>query len=156
MGDKQRNIPYDDRSDEEKLRSNWKKATGLFEREDWSAAIVRASTSVELAANIYIRRFMSDYEVPVEIIDSLLLSANGINGKFQRLIKPAAQVNEQSAEFSTVGRKIQGINQHRNGVVHSGKFKRKRDATTVFSNSLDVIVHLAPSAATGLDLPFKR
>lgn len=156
MGDKRRRIPYEGRSEEEKLRSNWKKATGLFERKDWSAAIVRASTSVELAANIYIRRFMSDYKVPRAFIDSLLLNANGINGKYQRLVKPAAQVHGQSQDFSIVGRKIQGINQHRNAVVHSGKFKSERDATMVFTNSLEVIARFAPTAAVGLDLPFKR
>ena len=156
MGGKRSKTPYEERSDEDKLRSNWKKATGLFGRKDWSAAIVRASTAVELAANIYIRRFLGGYDVPGSFIDSLLSNANGINGKFHRLVKPAAQVDGQWQELSKIGRKIQGINAHRNGVAHSGKFKRKQDATTVFTNALEVIVHLAPTEAAGLKLPFKR
>ena len=82
MSSKERKIPYERRSDEEKLKSNWKKATRLFKTEDWSAAIVRASTAVELAANIYIRRFMGRHDLPGSFIDSLLLNANGISWKF--------------------------------------------------------------------------
>ena len=154
MSSKERKILYERRSDEEKLKSNWKKATRLFKREDWSAAIVRASTAVELAANIYIRRFMGRYDLPGSFIDSLLFNANGISGKFQRLVKPAAQVDGQWQDLSNVGKKIQGINKQRNGVVHSGKFNRRQDAKTVLTNSLEVIVRLAPTGAGELDLPF--
>ena len=96
------------------------------------------------------------HDVPGSFIDSLLLNANGIHGKFHRLVKPAAQVDGQWQELSKIERKIQGINKHRNGVAHSGKFKRNQDATTVLTNALEAIVHLAPTEAAGLELPFKR
>jgi len=35
------NIPYDERTDDQKLESNWTKARKLFGRKDWSACVVR-------------------------------------------------------------------------------------------------------------------
>ena len=66
--------PYDDRDDLEKLRSQWKKIDGILERrKEWSAAIVRAATAAEIAANIAIRkRFESESEFSSEFVDSLL------------------------------------------------------------------------------------
>ena len=154
MGGKRSKTPYEERSDGEKLRSNWTKATGLYAREDWSAAIVRAATVVELAANIYIRQFFGGYDVPGSFIDTMLSNANGIHGKFHRLVKPAAQVDGQWEELSKFRRKIQEINEHRNGVTHSGKFKSEEDATMVFTNALEVIVCLASAETAKLKLPF--
>jgi hypothetical protein len=40
--------PYAQRSDLEKIHSQWHKLSGLHTREEWSAAIVRAATAAEL------------------------------------------------------------------------------------------------------------
>jgi hypothetical protein len=44
--------PYDERSDLEKLRSQWTKLSGLHLRDEPSAAIVRCATAAEIAANL--------------------------------------------------------------------------------------------------------
>jgi hypothetical protein len=43
--------PYSERTDLEKIKSQWKKTTGFLERGEWSSAIVRAATAAEIAAN---------------------------------------------------------------------------------------------------------
>lgn len=50
-----RKKPYDERSDLEKLQSQWNKLSGLHLRDEPSAAIVRCSTAAEIAANYAIR-----------------------------------------------------------------------------------------------------
>ena len=46
--------PYSERTDLEKIESNWTKTRGLLKREEWSLAIVRAATAVEIAANLVV------------------------------------------------------------------------------------------------------
>ncbi|PCI62646.1 MAG: hypothetical protein COB35_03210 [Gammaproteobacteria bacterium] len=84
--------PYEERSDDEKLLSNLKKASGLYGREDWSACIMREATATEIASNIFIRNYLLiENSLPHEFVDSLLLSANGIKGKFKQLVTPASK-----------------------------------------------------------------
>ena len=42
---------YEKRSDVEKIKTKWTKLSGLHTRSEWSAAVVRAATAAELAAN---------------------------------------------------------------------------------------------------------
>ena len=156
MGKRKSKIPYDERSDDEKLESNWKKAKAQFDRKDWSASVLRAATTVEISANIYIRSFLIDgYDLPSTFVDALLLSANGIDGKFRRLVKPAAEVDGTWKEISKIQKKIEGINKQRNSVAHAGKFKNRPDAKAVFQNALEVISTLAPNEAKKLELPYE-
>ena len=121
--------PYDERTDDEKLLSNWKKAVGLFEREDWSASIMRVATSSEIASNIYIRHYLLErHGLPEDFVNSLLKSANGIAGKFRQLITPAAKSLDKWDEVRTLQQKIDSINKHRNEVAHAGRFKNRKDA----------------------------
>ncbi len=46
---------YDKRSEVEKIESQWTKLSGLHTGEEWSAAVVRAATAAELAANLGLR-----------------------------------------------------------------------------------------------------
>jgi hypothetical protein len=155
MGEsKTKNIPYDKRSDDQKLVSNWNKARKLVDRCDWSAAIIRVATSAEIAANIYIRRFlMTTYSLPEGFADALLIWANGLDGKFKRLIKPAAECEGSWEQLRAVQRQIETLNRHRNSVIHSGRFKSQQDAEFVFERSLTIIKALAPSEATKLIMP---
>lgn len=156
MGNRKSKVPYDERSDDEKLESNWKKAKAQFDRKDWFASILRAATAVEISANIYIRRFLIDgYDLPDTFVDALLLSANGIDGKFKRLVRPAAEVKGTWKEISKVQKKIEGINKQRNSVAHAGKFKNKSDAKAVFQNALDAIRALSLNEAEKLELPYE-
>ncbi|KKL01486.1 hypothetical protein EIK76_01010 [Rheinheimera mesophila] len=149
-------IPYDERTDDQKLESNWKKAKRQFEREDWSACVIRAATSAEIAANIYIRHFLQvEHDLPPNFVDALLMSANGLDGKFKRLIKPAAEHLGTWPTLKTLQKKIESLNNHRNGVAHAGKFKSKKDTKVVLEQSLAIIAALAPNEAPKLSLPFE-
>lgn len=149
-------VPYDERSDDEKLESNWKKAKGLYKRQDWSACVMRVATSAEIAANIYVRQFLlAEYNLPPSFVDSLLKGANGLDGKFNRLIAPAAKHCGTWGDLRGLGAKIKSLNQHRNNVAHEGGFKNKSDAKTAYENSFAIIKLLAPAESEKLSLPFK-
>jgi hypothetical protein len=138
--------PYEERNDDEKLLSNLHKAVGLFEREDWSASILRVATSSEIASNIYIRHYLlQKHHLPADFVDALLKSANGMAGKFRQLITPAAKSLGNWEQIKSIQKKIDSINKHRNEVAHEGKFKNKPDAEIVFSYAIEVIGLLAPN-----------
>lgn len=149
-------VPYNERSDDEKLESNWKKAKSLYKREDWSACVMRVATSAEIAANIYVRQFLlADYNLPTDFVDSLLKSANGLDGKFQRLITPAAKSLETWGDLKGLRAKITSLNEHRNQVAHEGRFKNRSDAKAAYEHSFAIIKLLAPTESAKLSLPFK-
>ncbi|MEP4546979.1 MAG: hypothetical protein ABJ000_12430 [Saccharospirillum sp.] len=138
--------PYDERTDDEKLLSNWKKAVGLFEREDWSASIMRVATSSEIASNIYVRHYLQErHGLPGDFVNSLLKSANGMAGKLRQLITPAAKSLGKWDEIKSIQQKIDSINTHRNEVAHAGKFKNRKDARVVVEHAIEVIGILAPN-----------
>lgn len=149
-------IPYDERTDDQKLKSNWTKARGQFDRKDWSACVIRVATSAEISANIYIRRFLlTDHSLPPKFADALLLGSNGLDGKFKRLIKPAAEHRGTWSEIKSLQKKIESLNDHRNSVVHAGKFKNEADAKAAFEHSLAIIKVLAPQESSKLVLPYE-
>lgn len=149
-------IPYDERSDDEKLASNWKKAKGLYKRKDWSACVMRVATAAEIAANIYVRQFLlTGHNLPKEFVDALLKGANGLDGKFQRLITPASKHLGTWSELTSLRAKISSLNGHRNHVAHEGRFKNKADAKTAYEHSFAIIQLLAPTESAKLSLPFK-
>ncbi len=81
--------PYDERTDKEKIRSNWTKTCGLYLRGEHSMAVIRAATAVELAANLVVREELeNNQKLPKEFVDSLMKWANGLVGKLNRLIIP--------------------------------------------------------------------
>lgn len=140
--------PYDDREDIEKLLSQWRKIDGIIDRQkEWSAAIVRAATAAEIAANIAIRkRFEQESEFAPEFVDSLLIWANGIEGKFHRLIIPAERDNAKRKELQVLKKRAARLNKKRNGIVHSGKFASKRE--------MHEIVDLAREIVNALVIPW--
>ena len=84
--------PYSYRTDIEKIESNWTKTRGLYDRKEWSGAIVRAATAVEIAANLVIREELQvARSLEKDFVDNLLLWANGIKGKFDKLILPISK-----------------------------------------------------------------
>jgi hypothetical protein len=148
-------IPYDERTDDQRLESNWGKAQRLFERGDWSACVMRAATSAEIAANIYIRQFLLiDHPLPPAFVNALLLGANGLDGKFKRLIRPAAEHRGTWGKLKSLQKKIESLNEHRNSVAHAGNFKSEKDSKDVFELSLSIIQALAPNESLKLALPF--
>lgn len=157
MGSKEiSKIPYDERSDDQKLESNWMKAKKQFKREDWSACVLRVATSAEISANIYIRHFLLvDYSLPPSFVDALLLSANGLDGKFKRLIKPAAEHRGTWNELKSLQKKIESLHKQRNSIAHAGAFKKRSEAKSAFDHSLRIIKVLAPNESAKLELPYE-
>ena len=70
---KRSKIHYSERSDIEKIQSNWKKIRGLVNREEWSSAVVRASTETEIAANFVVRKeLVESRKLEEAFVDHLL------------------------------------------------------------------------------------
>lgn len=61
---KSKKKPYSERTDREKLETNWGKTLKLMEREEYSMAIVRAATCAEIATNIVIRTELTVIRCP--------------------------------------------------------------------------------------------
>ncbi len=133
--------PYDDRDDLEKLRSQWKKIDGIIDRQkEWSAAIVRAATAAEIAANIAIRkRFEQESEFAPEFVNSLLIWANGIEGKFNRLIIPAERDDAKRKALKALKKRAVRLNKKRNSIVHRGEFASKREMRELVDLAREIV-----------------
>ncbi|GAB1406100.1 hypothetical protein MASR1M8_00190 [Thermomonas brevis] len=125
--------PYDDRSDLEKLQSQWWKLSGLHSREEWSAAVVRAATAAEIAANIAIRsEFQKIGSFSSSFVDSLLIWANGLRGKLEKLLIPISKDTERGPAIAALKGLALEVNAVRNGIAHRGEFcSAKKAATTI-------------------------
>jgi hypothetical protein len=125
---------YSQRDDFEKIQAQWTKLTGLHDREEWSAAVIRAATAVELAANVVIRsEFKARGKFDKAFIDSLLMWANGLGGKIDKLITPLWEHHEpktmkERSEFLVLAKEI---NKERNDIAHRGVFYGAKKAATL-------------------------
>jgi hypothetical protein len=132
--------PYSQRSDIEKITSNWKKTNGLYNKREWSTTVMRAVTSVELAANLVIRKELEEKRmIDKDFVDHLLVWANGIRGKFDKLIVPICKSSEHLPKFKALNKKVQEINQERNSIAHSGHFSNEKTAKSVMVSSKEII-----------------
>ena len=101
---------YRQATDLEKIQSQWNKLSGLHSRKEWAAVIVRAATAAEIATNFAIRtEFASRSQFDAGFIDSLLIWANGIDGKLNRLLIPMCR-GVATKERELHGGKTAGIN----------------------------------------------
>lgn len=132
---------YDDRDDLEKLRSQWKKIDGIIDRQqEWASAIVRAATAAEIAANIAIRkRFERESEFSPEFVDSLLIWANGIDGKFNRLIIPIERNGSKQRKLKSLKKRAARLNSKRNGIVHRGEFASEREMRELVDLAREIV-----------------
>jgi hypothetical protein len=123
---------YADRTDIERLQSNWKKFNGLMNRKDWSAAMTRAATAAEIAANIAVRHeLVEQRKLDAEFVDHLLKWANGLAGKLDKLLQPLHTSKERKVIFKKLKKKAERINEQRNLVVHSGHFMNDVEAKEI-------------------------
>jgi hypothetical protein len=133
--EKAKRKPYEQRSDLEKIQSQWVKLTGLHDRTDWSAAVVRAATATEIAANFAIRReFAAQHELDASSIDKKLKKANGLRGKIDTLLLPLLEGGDKYDVVNSLHKITKKINDKRNGIVHRGEFCSKREATNLIKN----------------------
>ena len=114
---------YEHRSDVEKIRSQWHKLTGLHSREEWSAAVVRAATAAEIAANFAVREeFKSRSEFDDDFVNSLLRWANGLDGKLTRLLLPMTDGKKKNKVIRRVKADAERVSRKHNAVAHQGEF----------------------------------
>jgi len=126
---------YDELTDLERLQKQWRKLSGLHTREEWSAAIVRAATAAEIAANFAVRReFQAKSQFDSEFVDSLLRWANGLAGKLDRLLLPLSAADESKNKKMRMLKKIaDDINAKRNSIAHQGEFCNEVEAQTAIA-----------------------
>jgi hypothetical protein len=128
--------PYEDRTDPEKCQSQWWKLQGLHSREEWSAAIVRAATAAEIAANHAIRvEFSRRTQLAGPFVDSMLRWANGLAGKIDRLLIPLTNSTERQAALAGLRPLAAQINETRNAIVHRGEFRDEDEATAAIATT---------------------
>lgn len=121
--------PYHDRTDREKLRTNWERTHSLMEAKQYSSAIVRAATCAEIAANIAVRAELGERrKLEPFFVDSLLLWANGLKGKFDRILIPLLRGTKRQKTFRRLMADIEKLNQKRNAVVHGGYVSDRQPA----------------------------
>jgi hypothetical protein len=145
---------YSDRTDIEKLQSQWNKITGLLVREEPSAAIIRCATAAEIAANIAIRSvFSEDSEFTEEQVDTLLIWANGLRGKMDHLLLPFCfRNNKKNRTYKILKASADKINTHRNSVAHQGSFSSRNLAKEVIAECKTFITTLVPIYEPGFQL----
>lgn len=151
-----RDIPYNNRTDLQKIQSQWNKIAGLLSRgRDWSAVIVRAATACEIAANFVIRKKFSEKSTfAPAYVDSNLIWANGIKGKFQNLIVPMfnAEDKKVGAAMKKLGERALKINEDRNAIVHSGAFSDEKEARAIVESARTLIEELVGTYEAGFKL----
>lgn len=143
-----RKKPYDERSDLEKLQSQWNKLSGLLIRNEPSAAIVRCSTAAEIAANYAIRHeFQQQSQFDAEVVDGFLFWANGLRGKVEKLFVPIYFAQPKKSKIAKRLMNSAGmINKVRNEVVHQGRFSNSDEARAIIAEAksfIDTIVGLS-------------
>jgi len=136
--------PYEERTDLEKIQSQWHKLAGLHTREEWSAAIVRAGTAAELAANFAIRReFEAQSKFDSTFVDSLLRWANGLSGKLNRLLLPLSAADRgKHKKMKALIATADEINTKRNAVAHQGEFCNEEEAQAIIDHAEEFITAL--------------
>lgn len=135
--------PYNDRSDLEKIQSQWTKLTGHHDRTDWSAAVVRAATATEIAVNFAIRReFAARSKFATQFVDSLLKWANGLVGKLDKLLLPLLRGDSNLKAVKSLCKIARDINDQRNGIVHRGEFCSEEEATKIIGECRDFVLGL--------------
>ena len=145
--------PYSERTDIERLQSSWKKLAGLMKRNEWSAAITRAATAAEIAANIAVRHELQEQrQLEVAFVDHLLRWANGLAGKLDKLLRPLHTTKTRQAIVKSLRKKALKINDQRNLVVHSGNFMNQEEAEEVVALAKEFIEQLVRTYHKGFKL----
>ena len=151
---KKKKTPYSQASDDEKVARNWKKAIGLFERGEYSVAVLRCGTCMELVVNFAVRQeLVTDRGLPLQFVDSLLKNANGLRNKYQNIFLPIMAEYEQHDDLKNLWKThIEEINKHRNAIAHSGEFRSRPIAEKVMTETYGAITHIMKLYERGNDL----
>lgn len=133
--------PYSEAQDDEKVVRNWNKTRGLHDRREYSVAIIRCATCVELVINFAIREeLVKKRELPLAFVDKLLQNANGIQRKFQDIYLPIMKEHQRYDELKKIwSSDIVNINKQRNTIVHSGEFRSKLVSEKLMASTFNVL-----------------
>jgi hypothetical protein len=133
--------PYEQRTDQEKVQSQWSKLSGLHTREEWSAAIVRAATAAEIAANFAVRaEFAANSTFDAEFVNSQLKWANGLSGKINHLLEPLWKDQQKKHRHAKELRRLaEAVNSKRNAVAHQGEFCNAAEAAEAIEGARQFI-----------------
>ena len=144
---------YDKRSDVEKIESQWTKLSGLHTCDEWSAAVVRAATAAELAANLAIRQeFAARGTFDAAFVDKLLLWANGLTGKLDKLLLPMLDGQAKHDGIKKLFNLARKVNDKRNAIVHRGVFCSQKEATALIANCKKFVVGVVVHYVLDFDL----
>ncbi|EMJ3470053.1 hypothetical protein [Vibrio harveyi] len=144
---------YEDRTDIEKIQSNWKKLSGLYQRKEWSSSVVRAATAAEIAANLVVREELENQKgIDTPFVNHLMIWANGIQGKYQKLIMASVKGKPQEESFKALSSKIGKVNKRRNQIVHGGHFDNSDTAHEVIMEAKELIQVLVGYYTPGFEL----
>ena len=147
-------LTYSRLPDLERMKRNWNKTLGLFDRGEYSVAIIRAVTAVELACNWVIREeLVRGLKLPSGFVDRMMVWANGPHGKYDKLILPICEGTPRFRRFKAVRKHLDKIWKERNSVVHQGQFKGKATAEGIIQAAHKVIMALIREYKPGFTLP---
>lgn len=132
---------YSSASDGEKVLRNWNKSKGLYTRREYSVAVLRCGTCVELVVNFAIRQeLVTNHKLPLPFADTLLKNANGLYTKFQNLFLPIMEGHKKHADLKKIWKDdIIKINTERNGIAHRGEFRSQKVAKEVMKKTESVL-----------------
>jgi hypothetical protein len=148
---------YEDRTDLEKIQSQWNKLTGLHSREEFSGAVVRAATAAEIAANFAVRQeFESQSKCTEGFVNNLLRWANGIEGKLNRLLIPMTEGSKRHKTLTEVKKSVERINKKRNAVAHQGEFCNIDESKEVIDDARHFIETVVKLYDPGFKLKDKK
>jgi hypothetical protein len=148
-----RKKPYSKRTELERVCSNWTKTVGLLSRGEYSVAIVRAGTTLELATNLAIRAEFKPTKLSPKFVDSLLLWANGLSGKYRKLLLPIVDGKTRHTVFRALANDLDAVNTQRNSVAHRGEFRGHKTAEKIVTVARRLIEQLVGEYHNGFSLP---
>nr|WKN38273.1 hypothetical protein K4G66_06105 [Tunicatimonas sp. TK19036] len=127
-----------------------------MKRKEWSAAITRAATAAEIAANFAVRHeLQKQRQLEPQFVDHLLKWANGLYGKLDKLLCPLHTNQERRKIFNSLKKKAAKINTHRNLIVHSGNFMNQQEAEEITKLAEEFIEALVGDYHNGFKLTKK-
>ncbi|MBN9553487.1 MAG: hypothetical protein J0H61_02240 [Alphaproteobacteria bacterium] len=93
-------------------------------------------TAAELAANFAIRKeFTKQSQLRAPFVDSLLVWANGLQGKIQRLLLPITKGRTRLENLKELQKLALKVNKTRNGIAHQGAFCDGEEAKAVIEDA---------------------
>jgi hypothetical protein len=104
--------------------------------------------------NLAIRHeLVKSKNLPIVFVDHLLVWANGISGKFHKLLIPILEGAESHQSIKELSAAMKKVNEERNKVAHRGEFKKHSTAYDALTAAHKYISGLATTYAPTIQLP---